>query len=122
MPENPDTTERDSLIDKLANLEGRDTGDSRVGGRRPLTGGLLPETSTRCGRAIPSSAKLAAFDLINADTSTGERRLFALIDAACCVLTHSNHYGGQETARLALETVVHPAVAREAVRILTADS
>jgi len=125
MPENRDATEDTarSLFDKLETLEGRDTGDSLGdGGRRPPTGGRLPETPNHCERpVIPSSAKVVAYHLLNADTSTGERRLFALIDAVCCVLVHNNHYG-QETARLALEAVAHAAVARKAIRILTADS
>ncbi|PZS26828.1 MAG: hypothetical protein DLM59_17510 [Pseudonocardiales bacterium] len=74
---------------------------------------------SRLCRVISSAAKLVAFDLLNADTSTGEQRLAALVDAVCCVLAHNSDYRGQETARLALEAVVHPAVARAAVRALT---
>jgi len=66
---------------------------------------------------ISSTARLVAFGLLDADISTGEIRLRALVDAVCCVLAHDGR-DGEETARLALEAVVHPAVARAAVRAL----
>jgi len=66
---------------------------------------------------ISSSARLVAFGLLDAAISTGEQRLGALVDAVCCVLAHDGR-DGEETARLALEAVVHPTVAREAVRVL----
>ncbi len=114
MPEKPRDDDSLSLVDKMENLEGRATRDFLSGDYR------LPEPPRQhCGLTIPSSAKLTAFDLLNVEVSTGERRLFALVDAASCVLAHNGRYGGEETARLAFETVVSPAVALAAVRVLT---
>jgi len=45
--------------------------------------------------------------------------LFALVDAAACVLDHGHRYGGQEAARLVLEVVAPPTVALAALRTLT---
>lgn len=65
---------------------------------------------------IPSSAKVAAYHLINCENNAvGERKLFALVDAVACVLAHD---GAQETGRLAFETVAGSAVALAAVRAL----
>ncbi|PZS37056.1 MAG: hypothetical protein DLM59_00010 [Pseudonocardiales bacterium] len=123
----PDSADDATLSDKLANLEGRamrDLPDRDHSDRhhRPRPSGDRCREGRRHGRcAIPSAAKLMAFEMLDADTSTGERRLFAMVDAVCCVLAHNGRYGGEETARLVLETVVHPTVAKAAVRLL-ADS
>lgn len=70
----------------------------------------------RAELAIQSSAKVLAYDLINRENGTiGERKLFALVDAVACVLAHE---GREETARLALESVVGSTVALAAVRTL----
>lgn len=109
MDTNPEATAPEpSLIDKLENLDRQATGDFLDGDYRPAK------------RGISSAAKLIAFDLLNADTSTGERKLMALVDAVTCLLDHSDGHGAAETARLAFETVAHPAVALKAVRALTA--
>jgi len=64
--------------------------------------------------------KVAAWHLINTENKTvGERKLFGLVDAAARVLAHQRN--GQETARLAFETVVRPGVALAAVRVLTGE-
>jgi hypothetical protein len=47
--------------------------------------------------------------------------LYALVDAAACVLTHGKRSHREETARLALETIARPAVAVAAVRVLIDD-
>ena len=78
-----------------------------------------PDTAER---AITSSARVAAWNRINTEPGTvSERKLFALVDAAACVLDHGHRYGGQETARLMLEVVVRPGVALACVRILTGE-
>ncbi len=71
-----------------------------------------------CFAAIPTSAKVAAYNLLNAGTRVTERKLFALVDAASCVLDHGQRYGGQETTRLALEAVAPQAIALAALRAL----
>jgi hypothetical protein len=110
-----------SLIGKLENLEGRATRDffaSDYGQPRAGDRGS-PDSTCRGERIIPSSAKLEAFDMLNAETSTvPERKLFALVDAVACVLAHGGRYGSEETARLALESVAGSAVALAAVRTL----
>jgi hypothetical protein len=78
--------------------------------------------SRRHRRPISSSTKLFAYNLLSAAANTGagaERRLMALIDAVTCVLVNDRSYGSEKTARLALETVVTPAVALTIVRTLT---
>jgi len=75
----------------------------------------------RTGHVIPSSAKVAAWRLLIADTRLSERKLFALVDAVACVLAHGGPDGGTETARCAFETVVPPVVALAAVRALLQD-
>lgn len=78
-----------------------------------------PDPACRAEKIIPSSAKVAAWHLINCENSTiGERKLFALVDAVACLLAHGGRYRSQETARLALETVVGSAVALAATRCL----
>ena len=68
---------------------------------------------------VPAVAKIAAWHLLDAENrKVSERKLFALVDAVVSVLTHG---GREETARLAFETVVRPAVALAAVRILTGE-
>ena len=85
--------------------------------------GRLPEPSCRARRTVPSSAKVAAYDLINGENRiVGERKPFALVDAAACVLDHGHRYGGQEAARLVLEVVAAPAIALAALRALQGDS
>ena len=59
-----------------------------------------------CGSPVRArsrkSAKLTAYDLLNAENRTSaERKLFAQVDAVACVLAHGGRYGSQETARLA---------------------
>ncbi len=95
---------------------------------RPVIGGRgsdtrsTKEVAAECaGRTIPSVAKLRAYDLLNTETKVAERQLFALVDAVACVLAHGGHYGSEETARLALESVVGSAVALAAVRALLDD-
>jgi hypothetical protein len=91
-----------SLFDKLANLEGR--------ARRDFFDG-------DCPRVIHSSTRLVAFDLLNAATPTvPERKCYALVDGASLLLIHG---GGEESARLCLESVTTPAIAGEVVRVLT---
>lgn len=77
----------------------------------------MPSHSTK-GSPIPSSARIAAYELLTAETTTAERKLFALVDAVACVLAHGKRSHSEQTARLALETVVGPAVALAAVRAL----
>lgn len=79
------------------------------------------DATCRVEGAIPSSAKVAAYHLINDECLIGERELFALVDAVACLLAHSGPDGGPETARCALETVVPPTVALTAVRALLQD-
>ncbi len=127
MTDSDDDTTDDSaadLIRRLDNLEGRATRDFFAGGYGPPRAGDRgsPEPTCRTGRTIASSAKLAAYDLINAENRTvTERKLFALVDAVACVLAHNGRYGSEETARLALEIVVGSTVALAAVRALTGD-
>ena len=118
--EEPDVTERDlSLIGTLENLEEQATRDFLAGDYGPPRG-PLPEPTCRTGRAVPSSAKVAAWHLIDAENRTvSERKLFALVDAAACILDHERN--GQETARLVLETAAGPAVALAALRTLTGE-
>ena len=100
-----------SLTDRLEDQERRAT-RGFLGGDYGPPGARLPET-------VPSSAKIAAWHLLDGENRTvSERKLFALVDAAVSVLTHG---GREETARLAFETVVRPAVALAAVRILTGE-
>ncbi|PZS32979.1 MAG: hypothetical protein DLM59_07200 [Pseudonocardiales bacterium] len=110
--------DRSDLFEKLANLEGRPTGDFPHGDcRQPRAGdGTLP--TRHITRAIRSSARLLAFDLLNAACGIAERRLFALVDSTASLLAHG---GSEETARLALESVVGPPVARAAVHALLGD-
>jgi hypothetical protein len=95
----------ETLIDKLERLEGRARRDFLDGeyGRR---------------RTIRSSARLVAFDVLNAVTTVAERNLFALVDAAALLLIHG---GSQESARLCLEVVTTPAIAGDVVRLLADD-
>jgi hypothetical protein len=98
-----------SLIEKLENLEGR--------ARQDFFNGDFCLPTRRTDRTIHSSARLVAFDVINAATTgIAERKLFALIDAAASLLIHG---GGEESARLCLEVVTTPAVAGSVVRALT---
>ncbi|PZS34910.1 MAG: hypothetical protein DLM59_03870 [Pseudonocardiales bacterium] len=90
-----------TLIDKLERLEGRD-------GYRPP-------------REVRSAAKVVAFELLNAETTVAERRLFALVDCVACLLAHGGRYGSEETARLAFESVVGSSAAEAAVRVLVMD-
>jgi len=73
------------------------------------------EHTCRGEGAIPSAAKLVAYHLLNDECLVAERSLFALVGAVACLLAHD---GSEETARLAFETVVRPAVALAAVRTL----
>lgn len=73
------------------------------------------------GRAIPSSARVAAWHVLNDGSPVGERRLFALVDAVVSLLDQGGRSGSLETARCALETVASPAVALAAVRVLVED-
>jgi len=98
-----------SLVDKVERSEARATRDFLAGDYGP------PMSACRIESAIPSSAKVVAYDLLNAESPVGEAALFALVDAAVSVLVHE---GREETARLAFETVVEPRVALEAVRTL----
>jgi hypothetical protein len=63
------------LFGKLANLEGRATRDFLDGNyRQPRAGdGGLPDPTRHTERAIHSSARLVAFDLLNAATPTVPR-------------------------------------------------
>ncbi|PZS32429.1 MAG: hypothetical protein DLM59_08190 [Pseudonocardiales bacterium] len=97
MPEEPDTTERDSLIVKLERLAGR--------GYRPP-------------RGIRSAARVVAYDLLNAATpAVPERKVYALVDGASLLVRD----GSEESARLCLEAVTTPRVAGDVVRVLTDD-
>ncbi|PZS29653.1 MAG: hypothetical protein DLM59_12465 [Pseudonocardiales bacterium] len=98
----------DTLIDKLERLEGRATRNLFTGDHRPA-------------REIRSAARLAAFDLLNAETTVPERKLFALVDSVACWLAQGGRNASEETARLALEIVVGPALALAVVRILVDD-
>jgi hypothetical protein len=89
------------LIDKLERLEG-------PAGFRPP-------------REVRSAAKVLAFNVLNAETTVAERRLFALVDAVACLLAYGGCYGGEETARLALESVVGSPAAAAAARVLVQD-
>lgn len=109
MDTDPETTAEPSLIDRLETLEGRAVRD------------FFAADYDRAAREIPSKAKLTAYDLLNAETTVPERKLFALVDAVSCVLAHNGRYGGEETARLALETVTGSSVALAAVRALVGD-
>ncbi len=112
------------LIRRLENLEGRATRDFFAGDYGPPPAGDRgsPDLTCRTGRTIASSAKLAAYDLLNAENRTvTEPKLFALVDAVACVLAHDGRYGSEETARLALEIVVGSKVALAAVRALIED-
>jgi hypothetical protein len=92
-----------SLVDKLENLEGR--------ARRDFFAGDYSH------RTIHSSARLVAFDLLNAATPTvPERSAFALVDGAASLLIHGH---GEESARLCLEAVTTPRIAGDVVRVLT---
>ncbi|PZS27881.1 MAG: hypothetical protein DLM59_15570 [Pseudonocardiales bacterium] len=104
-------TQRDTetLACKLERLEGRATRVFFAGDHRPT-------------REIRSGAKMVAYDMVNDASPAPERQLAALVDSVVCWLTHGDRYGSEETARLALETVVGPAVALAAVRVLTGDS
>lgn len=70
---------------------------------------------------VRSSAKVAAWHLLNDGSRVGERRLFALVDAVASLLDKGRGNVGLETARCALETVVPPAVALAVVRVLIGD-
>jgi hypothetical protein len=107
----------ETLMDKLERLEGRAHRDGFAGGYDPARGGL-PRLTRRSGRTIRSSARLVAFDVLNAATTIAERNLFALVDAAASLLLHG---GGQESARLCLEVVTTPDVAGDVVRLLADD-
>ncbi|PZS30822.1 MAG: hypothetical protein DLM59_10850 [Pseudonocardiales bacterium] len=56
--------------------------------------------------------------MLATETAIAWRPLSALVDAAACVLTRGQRCGREETARLALETIVGPAIALAAVRAL----
>jgi len=85
----------------------------------PRANDRFPEPESPAVRSIPSSAKVAAWDLLDRENKrVGERKLFGLVDAVVCVLAHG---GREETARLAFETVVGPGIALAAVRILTGE-
>lgn len=102
-----------SLIGKVDAYEGSTIRDFLNG-----DDSLPCPTPCRAESAIPSSAKVVAYDLINRENGTvGERKLFALVDKVACVLAHE---GREETARRALETVVGSGVALAAVRTLVA--
>jgi hypothetical protein len=70
---------------------------------------------------IPSSARVAAWQLVSAASPIGERRLFALVDAVASLLEQGGPHAGLETARCAFEIVVPPAAALAAVRALVED-
>jgi len=104
------------VIDKVETLQGRATGEFLDGDYDP------PKPVCAAGRAIRSAAKIAAWQLVNAESPVPERRLFALVDAVACLLAHGGCDGGryvrEETARLALETTVGSAAALAAVHTL----
>jgi hypothetical protein len=99
-------TDPETLFDKLERLEGRAPHD------------FFPGACTqRPGRTIHSSARLVAFDLLNAATPTvPERKVCALVDGAASLLVHG---GGEESARLCLEVVTTARIAGNVVRVLT---
>ena len=72
-------------------------------------------------RRVSTAARIRAFAVLDAATPVSERHLFAVIDAASCVLDHGRDYGGSEVARLVLEAVAAPAVALAALRALEGD-
>jgi len=99
------------LIRRVEDQERRATRDFLHGDYGPPPD-RLPEP-------VPSAAKIAAWHLLDGENRTvSERKLFALVDAVVSVLTHG---GREETARLAFEIVVRPAVALAAVRALTGE-
>jgi hypothetical protein len=118
MDSDPETAKPETLFDKLERLEGRATCDFLSGDYGPPATGGLPEPACRAGGTIPSSAKLTVFDLLNAESTLAERKLFALVDCVSCVLAHGGRYGSEETARLGLESVVSATIALAAVRVL----
>lgn len=69
-------------------------------------------------RTIPSSAKVAAWHVLNDRSPVGKHKLFALVDAVACLLVHGGPDSSLETARYAFQTVVPPAAALVAVRTL----
>ena len=98
----------ETLIDKLERLEGKARHDFLAG-----------DYAQRPSRTIHSSARLVAFDLLNAATPTvPERKVGALVDGAASLLAHG---GGEESARLCLEVVTTPRIAGDVVRALTDD-
>lgn len=100
----------------MSRLEHRAARDFFVGDHGSAT------PACQVGEAIPSSAKVAAYHVINTQNRTvGEHKLFALVDAVACLLAHGGPDGGPETARRAFETVVPPAVALAAMRALLQD-
>lgn len=111
-----------TLIGRVEAAERRATHDFLAGDYGEPSAGH-PSSGPKCpdGHNIPSSARVIAYHLLNEENRTvGERRLFALVDAVACVLAHDGRYGSEETARLALETVVEREIALAAVRALAA--
>ena len=104
------------LTGKVENLQGRATPELIASDDTPPRPTYLV---CHAGRSIPTSARLTAYDLLNAANRTvAERKLYALVDAVACLLAHDGPHASQETARLALESVVGSAVALAAVRTL----
>jgi hypothetical protein len=94
-----------SLLDKLEMLEGRVVRDFLHGehGRQ---------------REILSSARLVAYNLLNAATpNVPERKVYALVDGASLLVLD----GSEESARLCLEAVTTARIAGDVVRVLTDD-
>ncbi|MBA3338918.1 MAG: hypothetical protein H0T54_04075 [Geodermatophilaceae bacterium] len=116
--QNPRGGARSDLFDEIEKLEGKAARDLLDGDYWPPPGDRSPEATCRIERTVPTSAKVIAYNLLNAGTRVTERKLFALVDAASCVLDHGQRYGGQETTRLALEAVAPQAIALAALRAL----
>ena len=103
--------------DPVSRETGRVRGEAEQRATRDFLNGDYASSQT--DSTVPSSAKIAAWHLLDGENRTvSERKLFALVDAVVSVLTHG---GREETARLAFEIVVGPAVALAAVRILTGE-
>ncbi len=64
----PQACQTAPAMDKLENLESHATRDFLAGDYDAPVGARLPESTCRAGSAIASSAKLAAYDLLNAKT------------------------------------------------------
>jgi hypothetical protein len=105
-------------MDKLENLESRATRDFLADdydpSRCPLARVHVPRR--KCHRIVGQARRVRPAQRQN--PAVPERKPFALVDAVACVLADGGRYGSQETARLALETVVESAVALAAVRAL----